>query len=469
MRIFQTCRRTLLLFTILMIVNSSFALMDLNGKKVRDSTDKVFLNDLKSRTFLYFWELADSVSGLIPDRWPTPSFSSIAATGFGLSAYLTGVENHYITREEAASRVLKTLRFLWRLPQGKDKTGIAGYKGLFYHFLDMRTGIRFQNVELSTIDTALLMAGVLTCLHFFDQDNATEKEIRELAGSLFTRVDWEWALNKTDTLCMGWHPESGFINSYWHGYNEAMVLVLMAMGSPTHPVPSKCWAAWTSKYFWADWQGYKHVNFGPLFGHQYSHIFIDFRGIQDEYMRKKGMDYFENSRRATLSQRAYCIKNPGKFTGYSGDTWGLTACDGPGYLKVQRNGKDFIFDGYSARGTAADYHTDDGTLSPTAAGGSIPFAPEICLPALENMAKKYGEPLYHKYGFKDAFNPSFLDQKGNSQPWFDVDYLGIDQGPIILMLENYQTELIWNLMKKDDFIRAGLKKAGFSGGWLGNR
>jgi hypothetical protein len=441
-------------------------LSDNPSDKGNYTTDKAFIKDLKYRTFSFFWELADTVSGFTPDRYPTPSFSSIAATGFGLSSYLAGVEEGYITRKEASDRVLKTLRFLYRLPQGKDKTGVAGYKGLFYHFLDMRTGLRYKNVELSTIDTGLLMAGVLSCLHFFDKPDLEEAEIRELAVKLFERVDWEWALNNTDILSMGWHPESGFIPSYWHGYNEAMVLILMAMGSPTHPIPASCWTAWASKYHWAPWQGYEMVNFGPLFGHQYSHIYIDFRGIADEFNRSRGISYFENSRRATLSQQEYCRKNPKNFTDYSAEIWGLTACDGPGYRKVVRNGAEFVFEGYAARGCAADYLIDDGTLAPTAAGGSIPFAPEICLPALENMYKKYDKLLYQEYGFLDAFNPSFTDENGKITGWFDVDYLGIDQGPILLMLTNYQSELIWNLMKKDPYIAAGLKKAGFTGGWI---
>ena len=429
-------------------------------------TEKFSIKDLEYRTFRYFWDLADSVSGLIPDRYPTKSFSSIAATGFGLSAYLVGVDQQFISRKEAAARVLKTLRFLYKLPQSADKTGVAGYNGLFYHFLDMRTGLRFKNVELSTIDTGLLMAGILSCLQFFTGDTDEEREIRELADKLYRRVNWSWALNGKDILSMGWHPESGFIDSYWYGYNEAMVLIIMAMGSPTYPIPASCWKSWTSKYNWASWQGYEHLNFGPLFGHQYSHIFIDFRKIKDDYMRAKGIDYFENSRRATLAQREYCRSNPRQFANYSENLWGLTACDGPGYRKALWKGKEIVFEGYSARGTAINYFVDDGTIAPTAAGGSIAFAPEICIPALEAMYNKYGAMLYQEYGFKDAFNPSFTFGKSNEKGWFDVDYLGIDQGPIILMIANNRSGLVWNLMKKNPFIVNGLKKAGFKGGWL---
>lgn len=427
---------------------------------------KFSLEELEYRTFRYFWDLADPVSGLIPDRYPTESFSSIAATGFGLSAYLAGVEKKYISRKDAAERVLKTLRFLYKLPQGSDKTGVAGYKGLFYHFLDMHSGMRFDKVELSTIDTGLLMAGILACMQYFDAGTEEEREIRELADKLYRRVDWEWALNGKDILSMGWHPESGFIDSYWHGYNEAMVLIIMAIGSPTHPVPGSCWNAWTSKYNWTSWQGYEHVNFGPLFGHQYSHMFIDFRGIRDAYMRSKGIDYFENSRRATYAQQAYCISNPGGFNDYGKDIWGLTACDGPGYKKSTWKGKEIVFEGYSARGAAAGYSVDDGTLSPTAAGGSLPFAPEICIPALEVMYYRYGDRLFSEFGFRDAFNTSFTEGPGNENGWFDVDYLGIDQGPIVVMIANNRSGLIWNLMKQNRYMVDGLKKAGFTGGWL---
>ncbi len=424
------------------------------------------LDDLEHRTFCYFWELADTLTGLIPDRYPTESFSSIAAVGFGLGAYITGVERKYVSRKAAANRVLKTLEFLIRLPQAADKTGTGGYKGLFYHFLDMHTGKRYKNVELSTIDTGLLMAGILLCESYFDGNNATEKAICDLSGQLFRRVQWDWALNGKDILCMGWHPETGFLPSFWYGYNEAMVMILMAIGSPTHPIPASSWKAWTSRYNWASWYGQEHVNFGPLFGHQYSHIFIDFRGIRDEYMRAKGIDYFENSRRATYAQQAYGKANPRHFRDYSDTIWGLTACDGPGYQRRPWNGKTLEFDGYSARGTAINYNTDDGTIAPTAAGGSIAFAPEICIPALKAIFDKFGNALYQEYGFKDSFNPSFTWGKGNENGWFDKDYLGIDQGPIVLMIENYRTDLIWNILKKNSVIVTGLKKAGFTGGWL---
>jgi hypothetical protein len=274
---------------------------------------------------------------------------------------------------------------------------------------------------------------------------------------------------------MGWHPENGFIDSYWSGYDEAQILLVLALGSPTHAVGPDAWAKFTSNYNWRDFYGYEHVNFAPLFGHQYSHVWIDFRGIRDEYMRGKGIDYFENSRRATLSQRAYAIANPGQWRGYGRDVWGLTASDGPGDMTITLGGRQREFHSYWARGAAAGEIRDDGTIVPTAAGGSIVFAPEVVLPALKAMRAAYGDDLFARYGFVDAFNPTVRDpavmhfKHGRVVPgksWFDVDYLGIDQGPILLMAENYRTELVWNLMKKSPYVIRGLCRAGFTGGWL---
>lgn len=424
---------------------------------------QVFLDSLSHRTFNFFWDQADSTTGNQPDRWPTKSFSSIAATGFGLTSYLVGVERGYITRTQAAERVLRTLRFFSNSPKGKQMADVTGYKGFFYHFIDMKTGLRFRDVELSTIDTGLLMAGILSCQSFFDGNSEQEKEIRNLADQLFLAVEWDWAMNGQKTMSMGWHPDKGFLDASWQGYNEGMILYIMGLGSPTHPIPDGSWEAWTKTYQWGTYMGFEHVNFGPLFGHQYSHLFIDFKGIQDEYMRTKGIDYFENSKRATLANREYCKLNPGGWVGYEENNWGLTACDGPG--NDNKSNPNMSFMGYSARGAAQWYTQDDGTLAPTAAGGSIPFAPEVCIPALEKMHQLYGDKIYDRYGFKDAFNFS-ISYKDGSTGWVDPDYLGIDQGPIVIQIENYKNNFVGNLMKKNKYIVSGLKKAGFKGGWL---
>ncbi len=455
-------------FLILMVVIALPAIFSCAGdhkstNAVNDTT--AFLSDLKQRTFNYFWEQVDKPTWGIPDRYPTKHFTSIAATGFGLTACLVGIENGYITRGEGAERVLKTLRWFWNSKQGPEEHGITGYHGFYYHFLTYGEGVRYRNTELSTIDTGLLMAGILSCQSYFDGDDPEETGIRSLADSLYLRVRWDWALNGGDALSMGYHPESGFLKSTWVGYNEGMILVLMAMGSPTHPIGDSAWTAWCKPYDWAGFYRHDMVNFSPLFGHQYSQMYIDFRGIQDDYMRGKGIDYFENSRRATLSIRAYCSDNPGGFNAYSENIWGLTACDGPAQTS-QMTGKGLKqFWTYRARGASVIDTIDDGTIAPTAAGGSLPFAPDQCISALITMKQQFGDSLYRKYGFKDAFNMTYKNPTG-SLGWFDTDYIGIDQGPILIQLENYQTGLIWDMMKKNKYIVNGLRRAGFRGGWL---
>jgi hypothetical protein len=252
-----------------------------------------------------------------------------------------------------------------------------------------------------------------------------------------------------------------------------MLLVLLAIASPTHPVDDGAWQAWTENYRWGTFHGQEHLGFAPLFGHQYSHAWIDFRGIQDDWMRAKGIDYFENSRRATLAQRAYAIENPRGFRDYGPDVWGLTACDGPVDRTLVIDGRERRFHTYTARGASHTNVDDDGTLSPTAAGGSIAFAPEVAIPALMHMKQRYGERLYGRYGFLDAFNPTLREtiavQHGVVDPvlgWFDTDYLGIDQGPILIMAENLRSGLVWETMKKNPHLVRGLRRAGFTGGWL---
>ena len=423
------------------------------------------LDELQRRTFGYFWQLADPRTGLIPDRYPTRSFSSIAATGFGLTAYVVGADRGYVTRDDAARRTRTTLEFLGQLPQGAAAAGVAGHRGFFYHFLHLDSGLRYRQVELSTIDTALLLSGVLCCQTFFDGQTEDEARIRELADRLFRRVEWDWFLRPSGRLSMGWHPERGFLPAEWQGYNEAMILYLLALGSPTHPIPASSWQRWADTYQWRTYYGQAHVNFSPLFGHQYSHMFVDFRGIQDAYMRQKGIDYFENSRRATLSQHAYASDNPHRFRGYSADVWGLTACDGPENATRPWGTEQLRVHTYWARGASALAVRDDGTLAPTAVGGSVPFAPEICLPTLRKLWEEY-EPLIGEYGFRDAFNLSLGFDPDTASGWFDVDYLGIDQGPILIQLANHQHGAIWNLMKRNGYLVQGLRRAGFQGGWL---
>ncbi len=424
-----------------------------------------FLDTLQTRTIRWFLDVTPRETGLTPDRWPTPSPSSIAAVGFALTVYPVAVDRGLLTRTEAAERTLTTLRFLWAIPQGGGREGIGGYRGFFYHFLDTRTGLRAWNCELSTIDTGLLLAGVLFSRSYFSRSDAAESDIRSLADSLYRRVDWTWAMGPTDGIVMGWTPEEGFHRSAWHGYNEAMILYLLAIASPTHPVPAAAWNTWTASYLWAEHYGQEHLNFMPLFGHQYSHVWVDFRGIQDAYMRGKGIDYAENSRRATLAHREYGRVNPHAWIDYADTIWGWTACDGPKDTTFIVRGKERLFRSYSARGTGADEEVDDGTIAPTATGGSIPFAPAECTQALKAMRAKYGGDLWTRYGFVDAFNPTYITPS-TPRGWFDHDYLGIDQGPIALMIENARSGFIWEVMRHDPVVIAGLRKAGFTGGWL---
>ena len=436
-----------------------------------------FLDTLEERTFRFFWDSASPKNGLVPDRWPSKSFSSIAAVGFGLTAYPVGVERGYVTREQARERTLVTLRFFWSAPQGPAATGMTGHRGFFYHFLDMERGQRWAaDVELSTIDTALLIAGVLAAAEYFDGAHPDEQEIRRLADALYRRVEWDWFQRESPLVTMGWKPESQYIPARYEGYDEAMLLYVLALGSPTHPIRAEAWPAFTRTYAWGEFYGQEHLNFAPLFGHQYSHIWIDTRGIKDEYMRGKGIDYFENSRRATLSQRAYAIDNPMRWKGYDADVWGLTASSGPTDATHTIDGVERTFHTYWARGAAMKDIRDDGTIAPTAVGGSIPFAPEETIAALKAMRDRYGEHVFRSHGFVNAFNPT-LDRaiplkQGRVVPgvgWFEDDYLGIDQGPIVLMIENHRSGLIWRLMKKNPHVVRGLCRAGFTGGWLEGR
>lgn len=438
-----------------------------------------FYEDIEQRTFRFFWETVNRSNGLVPDRWPTPSFCSIAAVGFALTAYPIGVERGWCSRAEARDLTLTTLRFFWNAPQGRERRGVAGYKGFFYHFLDMRTGHRFRQVELSSVDTTLLLLGVLFAGQYFDRDDEAEREIRRLADAIYSRADWNFFRSDgRGPISMGWHPETGLIPANWVGYNEGMMVNILALGAPVHAGPANLWEEWVRPYprFWRGEGATRRLAFAPMFGHQYSHIWIDFRGIADAPMRAAGFDYFENSRRETYAQRAWCSANPMGWAGYSSRIWGLTACDGPGAYKRRFNGKRRTFFGYSARGPETEPDgRDDGTIAPTAALGSLPFAPEIVVPAAEAMLADHGTRIFDRYGFRDSFNPSFTfadapSKSGSVDPkhgWVATDYLGIDQGPILLQAANHRDDFVWRYMRNVPAIRLGLKRAGFTGAWLG--
>jgi hypothetical protein len=435
-------------------------------KPTQNSYSEEQLDALQRATFDYFLKETNPENGLVPDSTRQGSPCSIAATGFALASYPVGVERGFIKRGEAIERTLATLRFFFNSAQGPEPDA-TGYKGFYYHFLDMKSGRRAWDSELSTIDSTFLIAGALTAAEYFSQDNQDELEIRTVADAIYRRADWHWAQNLGATVTHGWRPESGFIKYRWEGYNEALILYILALASPTHSLPEESYKAWTSSYEWRSLYDQEFLYAGPLFIHQLSHMWIDFHGIQDDYMRNKGIDYFENSRRATYIQQQYAIRNPGGFLGYGEYIWGLTASDGPGPASKQIEGKLRQFYDYEARGIPNG--PDDGTLAPWAVIASLPFAPEIVLPSIQYFDEAYPEMTSH-YGFKCSFNPTFStgsgDDKDSGKGWISKGYYGLDQGPIVLMIENYRSGFLWRLMRGCSYIVEGLRRAGFEGGWL---
>ncbi len=425
-------------------------------------SEENFLDTLQYYSFLYFVNELNKETGLVKDRSADWSPSSIAATGFGVACWIVGAERGWITRDEAIKYVANLARFLLNSDQSGNANA-TGYKGFYFHFLKMNDGRREWNSELSTIDTGLLLAGLLTAYEYFDRETPEEEFIRSSVLKIKERIEWDWMILQKESaispehigsISMGWTPEGGFHNMGWIGYNEAMILYVLAAGGKFREAENS-YSVWLHNYKWQEpYPGLAHFVFPPLFGHQYSHMFIDTRNLYDQETASMNIDYFENTRRATLTQRLYCIENPYQWFGYDSLTWGITACDGPG--DTYNNG-DKKFYGYAGRGSSGPGYNyfDDGTIAPTAAGGSIPYAPEICIPALYNMFKKYGpEGLWGKYGLKDAFNPTVN--------WIGPDYIGIDQGPIVIQIENYRTGLIWKYFMKNKFVRDGLKRLDFT-------
>ncbi len=418
--------------------------------------EESMLDSIQHKTFLYFLNEHHTEKGIVKDRTELKAPASIAATGFGLPSIAIGAERKWITREQAAQITLKILTFFFNSDQSKDRHG-TGYKGFYYHFLKMESGTREWNCELSTIDTVILMMGILFARNYYNRENEVEKQIRLLSGKLLARVDWNFVEMPGSgkfafTISMGWTPEKGLNDYGYSGYDEALFLYILAAGSGMKNA-ERSYKAWLTSYKWyTPYKGLSHVAFPPLFGHQFSETFIDLRGIADKYMKDKGIDYFENSRRATYVQRQYAIDNPKGWIGYDSLCWGITACDGP-TEKYNFNDKKFL--GYAGRGTSGpDYnYFDDGTVAPYASLSSLPFAPEIVIPTIKSINEKYGKKLWGKYGYYDAFNPT--------AKWFDNDFLGIDEGPMLLMIENFRTGLVWNYVMKDPIIQKGLNRLGF--------
>ncbi len=432
-----------------------------------EGTDSEMLDRLRRETFDFFRKEANPVTGLIPDKTQPGSPSSIAAVGMALSVYVVAAERGLLSRAEAVDRTLMLLRFFYSSPQGPEPDAI-GYKGFYYHFLDMQTGRRAWQCELSTIDSAIFIAGVLTAASYFTGKSDRESEIRELADVLYRRVDWQWALNNGTTICHGWKPESGFLPYRWDtGYSEALILYALALGSPTFPIDPKGYTDWTSTFEWKKIYDIEHLYAGPLFIHQMSHLWLDFRGIHDDFNRKTGIDYFENSRRATHVQRQYGIENPKGFSHYHKYGWGLTASDGPGPAILEVNGIRREFFDYIARG--APFGPDDGTISPWGVVASLPFAPEIVIDTVRHAIERLHLKGRSPYGFDASFNSTYPDTSRNQHGWVSPWIFGLNQGPIILMIENFQSELIWKTIRDCRYIVEGLRRAGFRDGWLDNK
>lgn len=420
------------------------------------------LKSLQRDSFAYFMHEVNPENGLVCDKtvdnWP----ASIAAIGMALTVYPIGVERHFMSRNHAVQRTLATLRFLADSEQSAAPDA-SGYKGFYYHFLDMQSGRRAWHCELSSVDTAILIAGVLAAAAYFQDASAGETEIRQLADRLYQRVDWLWMLGDAPLVCHGWTPEHGFLKWHWEGYDEALILYILALGSPTFPIPEHCYSVWSETYRWKTIYGIEYLYAGPLFIHQLSHVWIDLRGIRDPFMQEHHCDYFENSRRAAFVQQQYAIRNPLGYVQYGEFCWGTTACDGPGAVTRKVNGVQRTFFDYVARG--APFGPDDGTLAPWAVVASLPFAPEIVLPTIAHFNRlRLCEA--NPYGFKASFNPTFPCEPARKAGWVSPYHFGINEGPTVIMIDNYLTGLLWGLLRQCPYIADGLRCAGFSGGWL---
>lgn len=396
--------------------------------------ERTFLEDLARRCSLYFWEQADAHTGIVLDRARNDgahsgsNIGSSAATGFGLTALCIAANRGWIPKEQARQRVLITLRYFW-MHAFHDH-------GWYYHFMDASSGQRRLSSELSTIDSALFLCGVLTAAGYF----STDREIQLLARQIFDRVDFSWMLAGNPLLLsMGARPGSGFLKVRWSTYSEASVLYLLAIGSARHPIPPDSWYAWTRPEIHYD--QWTFVGGGPLFTHQFSHAWVNFRHLQDG--DPSYIDYFRNSTIATYAHRDFCISLQSRYANYGPNMWGITVSDSPG--------------GYVVWGGPPYAGPINGTLVPCAAAGSLMFAHEICLPVLREMHHVYGEKIYQRYGFTDAFNPNWKDQK----LWVNQDVVGIDVGISLLSIENLLTGNVWRWFMRSEYIQSAMERVGF--------
>ncbi|HEX4389119.1 MAG TPA: glucoamylase family protein [Steroidobacteraceae bacterium] len=427
-------------------------------RTVGSHADTALVSRLQRAAFEYILRYSNPGNGLIADTSRPGSPCSIAVVGFGLASYLIAVERGWLRRSEAARRVLTTLRTFRDGPQGPEPD-VMGYKGFYYHFLDMQTGRRVWNCEVSLIDTTLLLAGILTAAQYFDARR--ERELRDTAAMLYERIDWPWAQHDAPTLSQGWHPQFGFLHYGWEGYNEALILYILGLGSPTLPLPKSSFANWTLTYQWERLLGQDVLYSGPLFTHLFSQAWIDFRALHDAFMREKSSDYFQNTCRAIALQREYCERNPRQAAGYGRDIWGISAGDGP----TIRGKREFFSDnrhfGYMARGVP--YGPDDGTLCPWAMLACLPFAADAALAGTRNLLEKFPQ-VCPEDRFASGFNPSLNTESGG---WLSEGWYGLDQGLLVMSIENARSGLIWDLMRDSPAVRRGLRHCGFRGGWLG--
>jgi hypothetical protein len=421
-------------------------------------SDDALLDRLQRAAFSYLVEFADPDTGLVADTSRQGSPCSIAVVGFALSCFPIAVRNGWLTRADAATRTLRILRFF----SGSAQSGApdaTGYKGFYYHFLDMRTGRRVWQCELSLIDTGLLIAGVLVAAGYYDR-GGDETEIRDLADALYRRVDWRWAQNGASSLSQGWKPECGFLHYGWEGYNEAAIVYILGLGSPTCPLTPGAYVTWGLTYQWENLLGWDVLYSGPLFTHLFSHAWIDFRGIRDAFMREKASDYFVNTKAAIAIHRQYGEHNPCGFKAYGRDFWGITAGDGPVAPELRENGRDRRFFGYMSRG--APYGPDDGTIAPWAMLATLPFTAKAALAGTRHLLEQYPQ-VCDQDRFSSGFNPTLQSEGGG---WLSQGWYGLDQGLLVMMIENHRSGLIWEIVRRCGYVRDGLGRAGFQGGWL---
>ena len=394
-----------------------------------EGTDDQLLNEIQRASFDFFWNEASPNTGQVKDRAlangsDSHTMSSIAATGFGLASLCIGDRRGYGKSPDILDRVRNTLRFV--------ANTLPHEHGFFYHFVHMENGQRWEKCELSSIDTSILLCGVLTARQYF-----ADQEVKDLATKIYERVDWPWMLNGGPTFSMGWHPESGFLKARWEHFCELMMIYLLAIGSSTHPVDASSWQAWTRPTI--KYQGIEYISGDdPIFTHQYSHAWFDFRNKRDAYA-----NYFENSVKATKAHKMFCLSLHDRFPDYSENLWGISASD---YVKGYT-----AWGGPSAKGETLG--PVDGSIVPCATGGSLPFLFDDCILVLRNLRGRYRERVWAKYSFLDAFNPL--------TSWYDTDVLGIDLGITMLMAENHRTGFVWEQFMKNEEARRGMERVGF--------